>query len=303
MFPVIASIEGLTISSFGLFLMLAFLTGFFVVWRIIRLYDIDPEKIIDLSLLIFLGSIIGARLFFVVTHFPQFNNLFRVIDLLKNPGLSFWGGFFGGALMVIFFSKRLKLRLWQAADLIMVGFFIALAVGGIGCLLGSCEYGVPSQLPFAVTQIGVLEKRFPVQILQSLLSLAAFWYLWKSIIRFHFDGQITGIGLILLAVIKLITEPLKTPQVAIRDISITYFLCLILLISGIWLLYNRSKKSLKQDLAYSVNVISQQNKRKQALSSAKKWWYNLYVNSLHSAGKLKRSLFKLLHVKPNPSKF
>jgi RNA polymerase sigma factor (sigma-70 family) len=152
--------------------------------------------------------------------------------------------------MVIFFSKRLKLRLWQAADLIMVGFFIALAVGSIGCLLGSCEYGVPSQLPFAVTQIGVLEKRFPVQILQSLLSLAAFWYLWKSIIRFHFDGQITGIGLILLAVIKLITEPLKTPQVAIRDISITYFLCLILLISGIWLLYNRSKKSLKQDLAY-----------------------------------------------------
>ena len=63
MFPVLASIGGVAISSFGVFLLLAFLIGFFVVWRVIRLYDIDPEKIIDLSLIIFLGSIVGARAF------------------------------------------------------------------------------------------------------------------------------------------------------------------------------------------------------------------------------------------------
>lgn len=303
MYPVIASISGITISSFGLFLMLAFLGGFFAVWRIVRLYDIDPEKIIDLALLTFIGSIIGARIFFILTHLPQFNSFLRMIDLLRSPGLSFWGGYLGGILMLVFFSKRLKLRLWQAADLLTVGFFISLSIGGIGCLLGSCEYGVPSQMLISVTQIGVIGKRFPVQILQSVLALFAFWYLWKSTIKFHFDGQITGIGLIILAVIKLITEPLKTPQVAIKDFSLTYPFCLILLIGGIALLYSKSKKSLKQDITHSVNMLSHENKRKQALSSVRKWWYNIYVNSLQSVSKIKRSLFKLLHVKPNPSKF
>jgi phosphatidylglycerol:prolipoprotein diacylglycerol transferase len=303
MFPVIASIGGITISSFGLFLLLAFLVGFFVVWRIIRLYDIDPEKMIDLSLLLFIGSILGARIFFVLTHLPQFNNLLKIVDILRFPGLSFWGGFLTAFLVLIFFAKRLKLRFWQAGDLITVGLFIALSIGSIGCLLGSCEYGIPSNLPIAVTQIGVLEKRFPIQIVQSLLYLVAFWYAWKSIIKFHFDGQILGLGMIFLGIIKLLTEPLKTHQIAYYDISITYPFSISLIIFGIWVLYNRSKKSLKQDLAYSVNIIAKENKRKQAMLSARKWWYNLYVNSRLSVIRLKKSLFKILHVKPNPTKF
>lgn len=303
MFPVIASIGGFTISSFGLFLLLSFLVGFFVVWRIVRLYEIDSEKIVDLSLLIFIGSIIGARTFFILTHWPQFNNFLRIIDLLRYPGLSFWGGFIGGVLMLLVFAKRLKLRVWQAADLITVGLFIALSLGSIGCLLGSCEYGVPSQLPIAVTQIGVLEKRFPIQLIQSLLYLVAFWYTWKSIIKFHFDGQIVGGGLIGLGVIKLLTEPLKTPQIAFYNLSITYIFSLILIISGVWVLYSKSKKSLRQDLAFSVNILSKENKRKQALLSARRWWYNLYVNTRYSLVKLKKGVFKFLHVKPNPPKF
>jgi phosphatidylglycerol:prolipoprotein diacylglycerol transferase len=267
MFPVLASIGGVAISSFGVFLLLAFLIGFFVVWRVIRLYDIDPEKIIDLSLIIFLGSIVGARAFFVLTHYPQFNSLFKILDIIRSPGLSFWGGLIGGAVVLILAAKRLKLRFWQAADLVTVGFFIAWGLGSIGCLLGSCEYGIPSQLPISVAQIGVVEKRFPIQIIQSLLAFAAFWYVWKSIIRFHFDGQIVGSGLVILGFIKLVTEPLKTAQIAIKDLSLTYLLSPLLIAVGIWVLYSKSKKSLRQDLAYSVNVLSQEHKRKQALAN------------------------------------
>ena len=123
MFPVLASIGGFAVSSFGVFLLLSFAIGFFVIWQIIRLYDIDPEKIIDLTLMIFLGSIIGARVFFVAVYYPQFNSVFKVIDILHNPGLSFWGGVIGGAIVLVVASRRLKLRVWQVADLITVGFY------------------------------------------------------------------------------------------------------------------------------------------------------------------------------------
>jgi phosphatidylglycerol:prolipoprotein diacylglycerol transferase len=303
MFPVLASIGGFAVSSFGVFLLLSFAIGFFVIWRIIRLYDIDPEKIIDLTLMIFLGSIIGARAFFVAIYYPQFNSLLKVIDILRNPGLSFWGGLIGGAIVLVVASRRLKLRVWQVADLITVGFFIAWSIGSIGCFLGSCEYGVESNLFFAVSQSGVIGQRFPIQIIQSLMALVAFWYIWKSIIKFHFDGQIVGIGLILLGVIKLLTEPLKVSQVKIFDISITYFFSLVLIVSGIWVLYSKSKKSLRQDLTNSVNIIAQENKRKQALSKARRWWYNIYVNARLSIVRFKKALFKLLHVKSNPDQF
>lgn len=303
MFPVLASIGDVTISSFGVFVLLAFLMGFFVIWRIVRLYDIDPEKIIDLSLMIFVGSIIGARAFFVLVNYPQFNSLLKIVDILRSPGLSFWGGLIGGAIVLALASKRLKLRFWQVADLVTVGFFIAWFFGNIGCLLGSCEYGVETNSFLAVSQTGVVGKRFPIQIVQSLLALAAFWYIWKSIIKFHFDGQIVGIGMILLGLIKLLTEPFKVAQVAVKDISLTYFLSLLLIAAGIWVLYNKSKKSLRQDLAYSVNIISQENKRKQALSKARRWWYNIYVNARLSIVRFKKALFKLLHVKSNPDQF
>ncbi len=303
MFPVIASIAGFTISSFGLFLLLAFIAAFFVVWRIIRLYDIDPERMIDLTLFTFVCSLIGARLYFIVSHLSQINNINRAIDIYRFPGFSFWGGLTAGIISLFFLSRRLKLRLWQVADIAIVGLFIALSIGSIGCLLGSCEYGVNSSLPIAVTQVGVIGKRLPVQLFESILMIGLFWYFWRSILKFHFDGQITGWGLIVLGVTKAVIEPFRPAQLYILTINISYLFCGLLLLLGVWILYSRPKKSLKQDLAYSVTLIRHQPKRKQALSSIRKWWYNLYVTAGLNIARLKRNLFKLLHVKANPDKF
>ena len=303
MFPVIASIAGFTVSSFGLFLLLAFLAAFFVIWRIIRLYEVDPEKVIDLSLITFTGSLIGARLYYLLTHFSLLNAVEKAVNIYRYPGLSFWGGLAGGVLTLLIVSRRLKLRFWQAADLVVLALMIGLFVGNIGCLLGSCSYGNVSNLPFAVTQAGVIGKRLPVQIIEALFSLIIFYSLWKSVIKFHIDGQIAGLGLILLAVLKLILEPFRPSQLSIFGFNLAYVYEVSLLIVGIWVLYKKSQKSVAKDLSYSVSLLSHQNRRKQALSGVRKWWYNLYVNAGLSLSRLKRNLFKLLHVKANPDQF
>lgn len=240
MFPVIASIAGFTISSFGLFLLLAFIAAFFVIWRIIRVYDIDQEKTVDLFLATIFGSIIFARIYFLLLHIPFPLSANYIFNIYHYPGMSFWGGLIGAGLVLAVIGKRMKFNIWQMADIAVIGLFIGLVFSSIGCLLGSCEYGNQSALPIAVSLVGVIGKRFPVQIIQAVLALGVFFYLWKAMLRFHSDGKIAGMGLLLLGLIKIALEPLRPAQLLLWGINISYVYSSLLAVIGFWLLYKKN---------------------------------------------------------------
>src|SRR3990167_9200013 len=155
MFPVLFSIGSFAVSSFGFFLALAFLVGLFLVWRQARAWDFDEEKIIDLTLLTSLGALIGSRIYFVLINFNFFTaDFYRVILITKYPGFSFWGAFLGGWLTLYFFSRRFKMDFWQVADIAAIGFLGAQIFGNLGCLLGGCGVGIPSEF-LGVKMVGV----------------------------------------------------------------------------------------------------------------------------------------------------
>ena len=107
MFPVLFSIGNFAVSSFGVFLALGFLLAVFLIWRLSRAWDLDEEKVLDLTLLTFLGGLIGARVYFVMEHWDFFAaNFTKAILFYKFPGFSFWGGVLGGWLTLFYFSKR-----------------------------------------------------------------------------------------------------------------------------------------------------------------------------------------------------
>src|SRR3989338_4748416 len=94
MWPVLFNIGKIPVSSFGLFLALGFLLATFLVWRLARAWDLNEEKVLDLILLTFFGSLIGARLFFIALNFEYFAiDLSRIILLTNYPGMSFWEGY------------------------------------------------------------------------------------------------------------------------------------------------------------------------------------------------------------------
>ncbi|MCL5784132.1 MAG: prolipoprotein diacylglyceryl transferase, partial [Patescibacteria group bacterium] len=92
MFPVLFSIGSLSVSSFGIFLALGFLLGLFLIWRLTRAWDLDEEKVLDLILIIFVGGMIFARVFFALENLPYFTSSpLNLIKFSKVPGFSFWG--------------------------------------------------------------------------------------------------------------------------------------------------------------------------------------------------------------------
>lgn len=241
MFPTLVSLGPITISSFGFFLSGGFLFATFLAWRLARAWDLPEEKILDLCLLTFFGSLIGARVAFVLADPFLFNDDFSKIFLLtKYPGLNFWGGLLSGTLTLFFFTKRIrKMEFWQVADLSSIGLLGGLILGQVGCLLGGCNVGIVSNF-LGVDLVGYLGKRFPVQALESLVFALVLLKLWPVATHFHFSGKIASLVLITLGLIELMLGFLKDEKSWIFAIAAFGI--------GSYFFYRLSKRNLKIDL-------------------------------------------------------
>lgn len=304
MYPVLAEIGPLTISSFGLLLSLSLLFAVFIIWRLSKVYDMDSEKTLDIFFLTFLIGLLGSRIVHVLLNFSQFDQLEKFIYFNKYPGLSFWGGLLFGGLALIFFAKRGKLNFFLLADIACVGLFASLILGSLGCLLGSCQYGVVSSLPIAVNQVGFIGERFPVQLVAAFFYLIGFFYLWKACLRFHFVGKIVSLSLVFLGLIEFILLFLRADeQIIFKFVNFGHVFSLVTLFLGIALFYKQSKRSLTEDLMFALRVFYNSSTRQKTLLKIRKSWYNFRVSLRASLAGWRRKLPKKLNVKSNPTEF
>ena len=316
MLPVLLTIGSWPISSFGLFLTIALFAASFVIWRLCRIYDINEEQAIDLILLTFFGGLIVARLYFVFTHSTFFINSaaqtelswvdksIRVLLINRFPGLSFWGGFLGGGVTLLALSRRFRLSPWVITDFAFVGFFIGLAISSFGCFLGSCQPGQVSTLPIAVSMVGLVGKRFPLQVVESLVFLIGFWLLWRNIVKFHFTGKITALGLILFGLIKLGLEFFRGDlQILFPPFSLGALISIFCIIGGVLVLYIKGERSIRTDFRNLAQVVINSQKRSLALSKLAKRWYNQRIYWRVSLTNFRRTIRRKLNIRSNPTEF
>lgn len=314
MFPTLLTVGSLTVTSFGVSLTVGVLCAVFVIWRLALIYDLDKEKVMDVVLLSLFGGLIFSRIYYVLFNLQQFTQTSsvsnttsfqfeRMLLISKFPGLSFWGTFFGVVLTVAIFSRRLKLNFWQVADIGIIGAFLALGIGSIGCFLGSCQYGQESNLFFAVTQVGLVGKRFPLQLLEAFLYFLAFMILWQKALRFHFYGKIFVTGLMFLAGIKFILESMRGDrQEVFRNWGLGHIYALAIFISASYLFYRLGKRSVLGDLMFLKSAAIDPKKRQVVLFNLSKKWYNFWIDWKVSVQKTVKSVLRRINVKFTPPK-
>lgn len=246
---------------------LGFLLGIFLIWRLSRAWDLDEEKVLDLTLLTLIGGLVGGRIYFVFEHFQVFSqHILWIFAFYKYPGFSFWGGIIGGVLTLYFLVRRKKMSYLQLLDIASVGVVGSLILSNLGCFLGGCGIGIQSNFFLAVNMVGALGKRFPVQILEASLLLFALSRIWSSATHFHQRGKILSLSLIYIGGIKFLTEGLREVHAE------TLYLAPLLLILGIYIFYNVSYTNnvTKRNLITDLKNLP----RRQTLDGLKKYWYN-----------------------------
>jgi phosphatidylglycerol:prolipoprotein diacylglycerol transferase len=149
MHPILIQLGKLQIRSYGFMLAVSFLLGIFLAGRRARRFGIDPQKVLDLSVIIILAAVVGSRLLYVVFHLDQYSNPLDVFALWQG-GATFYGGFLLAMAASFWWVQRHRMSFLTVADVIAPSIALGLVFTRVGCLLSGCCYGKPTSEPWGL---------------------------------------------------------------------------------------------------------------------------------------------------------
>jgi len=131
--PETISLFGLSISFYGLFLVVATLIGIIVTIKIARRKRQDAEWSLMLITLTIVSALLGARLYYVLFEWQVF--LREPIALLdfRSGGLSYFGALFGAWFMIKWYCRRKGVEFARDADTLCIGAAAATPLVWAGC--------------------------------------------------------------------------------------------------------------------------------------------------------------------------
>jgi phosphatidylglycerol:prolipoprotein diacylglycerol transferase len=173
MYPFI-HIGPLAISTYSLCFFCAYAVGGYVTYHEAKRLNRATEEILQVALGALAGGLIGAKLSMLLFLGPQ--TFIKDLPFLWYSGQAWTGGFFGGYAGVLL-VKRWKHITYSTGDIFAPAIPLAQAIGRLGNLLGGDPFGLPSTLPWAITQYGV--RRQPSALYEVLLDLALFALIWR----------------------------------------------------------------------------------------------------------------------------
>lgn len=223
--------ENIEFHPYGFVVGIAVMVGILLVEKISRIKAVSEKEFWQVIWWILLGGILGARLWHVATDFYLYQD--NLIDIFRvwHGGLSILGAVAGGILAVVIFLLKndrahFKERALLYADLAIFGLPIAQAIGRIGNWLNNELYGLPTNLPWAITipaenrvagfeQFQTFHPLFAYEAVFTLLfGLLLWWNYLKAGKFFKFKiklgtGQIFIIYLLYYSVIRFFLDFLR----------------------------------------------------------------------------------------------
>ncbi len=179
------------IKSYGLMLAISFALGLFLSIRRARPYGIASETVMDLVFGVLVSSIVGVRLFFVLTHLYDFDPWYRAL-FIWDGGLTLYGGILLATATVWYMTRRRGIPFLVIADVFSPGVMLGIGITRIGCFMAGCCFGKPTtcgcgvQFPVGApaTETFGLVPVYPTQLFSSgggflifgLLLLIERWY-------------------------------------------------------------------------------------------------------------------------------
>ena len=199
------ALGGQPITTFGVFMLFAFLTAGQVLRAELRRKGYDPEKAWDMVFWAVIGGILGAKLYYMFLNYDTLvAEPWRLIT--ARGGLVWYGGFTLATILVLWEVRRSKMPMLDVVDASAPALALAYGVGRIGCFLVGDDWGRPTgswvgirfpqgtpptsvyyiEKDFGITVDPQLVEKFgqvvpvhPTQLYEVALSTLIFLLLWR----------------------------------------------------------------------------------------------------------------------------
>jgi phosphatidylglycerol---prolipoprotein diacylglyceryl transferase len=143
------------IYSYGVMLGTSLVAGWFLAMRFAAEDQIDPQEAGTIYMWTAVWAIIGSRVlwFINVLTDPTTQSSVSMLDLFKiwQGGLVAYGGMIGGFLASWYGCHKRKIPLLKWADVSAPSVVLGTAITRMGCFLFGCDYGAPSNMPWAIS--------------------------------------------------------------------------------------------------------------------------------------------------------
>jgi len=240
---------------YGLLYALGFVIAYFLIYHLAKKKHLPLSKddVGDLIFYTILGTVIGARLFYVV-FYNLFSYLRSPLEILAiwHGGLSFHGGLFGGILAVAYFCRKKKIPFYEISDIMAVPLALGLAIGRMGNFINGELYGRITDVSWCIDysknqyMAEIPEGcRHPSQIYESLYSIVIFAILYllnpKNLPR----GTLTWLFVALYGLFRTLAEFFREPDSQLgfifSGLTMGQLLSIPMFLIGTWMVWKKLK--------------------------------------------------------------
>lgn len=205
--PILFKIGSLPIRSWGVLVALGFIAGLYVAQKRAKNYNIDSNKIYDLSFYILVTGIISGRLVFILFDLNHYLKNPLQIIMFQNGGMAIHGALIGSFIAAYIFCRKNNISLLNVGDLLGPSVLLGQAIGRLGCFLNGDDYGYVTKSFLGVTFPGLgNQPRLPTQLFETFFDLIAFALLIFLSKKIKKEGQIFYISIIFYSVIRFGVE-------------------------------------------------------------------------------------------------
>ncbi|GAG21440.1 unnamed protein product, partial [marine sediment metagenome] len=194
--------------------------------------------ILDCSVWLILGIIIGARLIYVLFYnLPYYLSHLSEILMIWKGGLSFHGGLIGAVVGIYSFARKNNIPFYDLADMIVVPLPLALAFGRIANFINGELVGRVTNVPWAF-DFGDGIARHPSQLYESLKNFILFGImLYANQLKLK-RGYLFWLFVLVYGSFRFIVEFFRAPDPQLGfilfNLSMGQLLSAVMVVAAVW---------------------------------------------------------------------
>lgn len=217
MHPILIKAGPLTIASYGFLFAFGVLLAILLSFRLAKKENIDLKIFTDFVFYVMLLSLLGAKLWLLLTNLGYYLKFPGEIKYLLTSGGAFHGGLIFGAVFAVWFIRRHKLSYRLLADIAGPALALGHFFGRLGCFAAGCCWGregvgFPLSVTFtsmkanSLTGVPLHIPLYPTQLMEAALNLGNFIFLIMLYKKRKFKGQVFAFYMLNYSVIRFAVE-------------------------------------------------------------------------------------------------